>query len=247
MQQRRMLSILIPALNEENGIAETIQAIPKDELVQEGYDLEIIVIDGNSTDLTREVAQSNGARVIVEKRKGYGRAYKTGLSEAKGDFVATLDADGTYPAELILEYLLELNQKGLDFVTINRFSKMEEEAMAFSHKIGNRILSITMNFLFAVKVKDSQSGMWIMTRRFIDGIKLESDDFSLSEEIKIIAFTFFKSLELEGRYYKRRGKVKLSTIKDGWVNLKYLFKYRTLLRHAIHPPLVPIENKAAQK
>lgn len=244
MQQRKILSILIPALNEENGIAQTISAIPKKELIEKGYDLEIIVIDGNSTDLTREVAQTNGAKVIIEKRRGYGRAYKTAFREAKGDLIATLDADGTYPAELIPEYLSQLNKKGLDFITINRFSKMEDEAMAFSHKVGNRILSITMLLLFALKVKDSQSGMWMMTRKFIDSIKLESDDFSLSEEIKIIAFTYFKALELEGKYYKRTGKVKLATFRDGWSNLRYLFRYRTLLKYAIHSPLTPIQKQS---
>jgi len=241
MQQERMLTVLIPALNEESGIKQTISAIPKKRIGDEGYDLEIIVIDGNSTDFTREVAQKMGARVIIEKRKGYGRAYKTGFCEAKGDVIITLDADGTYPAQLIPEYVVQLNQKELDFITINRFSNMEDKAMLLSHRIGNRILSFAMRLLYSIKVKDSQSGMWIMSRRFIDRIKLESDDFSMSEEIKIIAFTFFKALELEGQYYKRTGKVKLASFKDGWHNLKYLFRYRTLIRYSIQSPLVSIE------
>jgi len=238
-----MISILIPAFNEEIGIKRTINAIPITKLSDQGYDVEIIVIDGDSTDLTREVAGNMGARVIVEKRKGYGRAYKTGFCEAKGEIFVTLDADGTYPAEFIPEYLSQLNQKQLDFITINRFSKMEHEAMRLSHKIGNRILSFVMQLLFALKVKDSQSGMWIMSRSFIDSIKLESDNFSLSEEIKIIAFTFFKALELDGKYYKRTGKIKLATYKDGLGNLKYLFKFRSLLKSAVRRPTVSLERK----
>lgn len=241
--QRRLISILIPALNEEIGIKRTIDAIPKTKLSDQGYDLEIIVIDGDSTDLTRRVAENMGARVIFEKRKGYGRAYKTGFCEAKGEILVTLDADGTYPAELIPEYVLQLNQKQLDFISINRFSNIEPGAMRRTHKLGNRILSFVMQILFAVNVKDSQSGMWIMSRKFIDSIKLESDDFSLSEEIKIIAFTFFKALELEGNYYKRTGMIKLATYKDGWDNLKYLFKLRSLLKSAIRPPIVSLEKK----
>jgi len=243
MQSRRMISILIPALNEEIGIRRTINAIPKTKLSDQGYDLEIIVIDGDSIDLTREVAASMGARVIFEKRKGYGRAYKTGFCEAKGEILVTLDADGTYPAELIPEYLSQLNQKQLDFITINRFSNIEHEAMRLSHKFGNRILSFVMQLLYAVKVKDSQSGMWIMSRSFIDSIKLESDHFSLSEEIKIIAFTFFKALELEGKYYKRTGMIKLATFKDGWDNLMYLFKFRSMLKSALRQPMVSLEKK----
>jgi dolichol-phosphate hexosyltransferase len=235
MPRRKLLSVLIPALNEESGIKQTINAIPKNAIFERGYDLEVIVIDGNSTDLTREQAQSMGARVIVEPRKGYGRAYKTGFAEAKGDIIVTLDADGTYPAELIPEYLLYLDENGLDFITINRFSKMENKAMRFSHKVGNEILSYVMRTIYSVSVKDSQSGMWLMTKGFIDGIRLESDDFSLSEEIKIIAFKFFSAIELDGRYYKRAGKVKLATLKDGWYNLKYLLQYKSLVEHAVMP------------
>jgi len=234
---------LIPALNEESGIKKTIDGIPKNTILEAGYDLEIIVIDGNSTDLTRHEAQSMGAKVIIEERKGYGRAYKTGFSQAKGEIIVTLDADGTYPAELIPEYLLCLRQKDLDFITINRFSKMEHEAMLFSHKIGNRILSFVMRVMYSVSVRDSQSGMWVMKRRFIEGIRLESDDFSLSEEIKIIAFKFFKAVELDGKYYKRAGKVKLATLKDGWYNLKYLLRYRSMIKFATTPLEAPIAKE----
>ena len=232
MERRQLISVVIPALNEEQGIKQTINSIPKQELSDQGYDLEILVIDGYSTDRTKAVAESLGANVISEKRKGYGRAYKTGFHEAKGDIIVTLDADGTYPAELVPCCIEKLNEKGLDFVTLNRFSKMEDDAMRFSHRIGNKILSFTMLLLYSIDVKDSQSGMWIMTRKFIKAIDLMSDDFSLSEEIKIIAFRYFKALELEGKYYKRIGREKLLTFDDGWNNLKYLFRYKSHLNSA---------------
>ena len=76
-----LISIIIPALNEEYGIRKTISGIPLNELRDTlGYDVEILVIDGNSTDLTRNVALKNGAQVIIEDRPGYGRAYKTGFA-----------------------------------------------------------------------------------------------------------------------------------------------------------------------
>jgi len=94
-----------------------------------------------------------------------------------------------------------------------------------------------MRLLYSIEVRDSQSGMWIMSRNFIQNINIVSDGFSMSEEIKIIAFTFFKALELDGRYYKRVGKVKLATFGDGWRNLKYLFRYRSLIKGAVNLPL----------
>ena len=245
MERLQLLSIVIPVVNEESGIKKTISAIPKKKLSEQGYDVEIIVVDGNSIDSTRNVAESMGARVISDGRRGYGRAYKTGFSEVKGDVIVTLDGDGTYPADLIPHCIEQLKEKNLDFITVNRFSDMENESMRASHRIGNKILSFTTSLLYSVNIKDSQSGMWIMTRSFIESIDLKSDGFPLSEEIKIIAFRYFKALELEGRYYRRVGNQKLLTFKDGWVNLKYLFIYRTLLSSAIKPIRDSIQKERA--
>ena len=233
---QQMISIIIPTLNEQDGIEKTIRALPKTRLSELGYDLEIIIIDGNSTDLTREIARRMGARVVLEKRKGYGRAFKTGFNEAKGDILVTLDADGTYPAELIPEYIQGLKEKGLDFITANRFSNMQNGAMDAYHQFGNDMLSLFMRIIYSIHVRDSQSGMWIMTRNFIQRINIQSNGFSMSEEIKIIAFKFFKALEFDGRYYKRVGKVKLATFSDGWRNLKYLIRYRSLIKDALKSP-----------
>jgi hypothetical protein len=145
---QQLISIIIPTLNEEDGIEKTITSIPKYKLSELGYNFEIIIIDGNSTDLTREIAERLGARVVLEKRKGYGRAFKTGFSEAKGDILVTLDADGTYPAELIPDYIQELREKGLDFITTNRFSNMQSGAMDLYHKFGNDILSLLMRLIY---------------------------------------------------------------------------------------------------
>lgn len=230
---KKLISIIIPALNEEEGLKKTLYSIPKAELVQGGYDVEIIVIDGESIDNTREVAQQMGARVILEKRKGYGRAYKTGIESCAGDIIVTLDADNTYPAEIIGTYVKKLIESEADFITINRFSRIEKDAMSLVHKIGNKILSTTMNLLFSLKVQDSQSGMWVMRSSFVNSIKLHSDDMCFSEELKIVAFKYFKSLELAGRYSQRTGSAKLATIRHGWRNLRYLFEYRKLIKHSI--------------
>ena len=74
-----------------------------------------------------------------------------------------------------------------------------------------------------------------MKKSFVDRIILNSDDMSMSEEIKIIALKFFKSLELDGKYSNRTGTAKLDTIGHGWTNLKYLFQYRNRLKVAILP------------
>ncbi len=225
------VSIVLPTLNEEDGIGITIDSIKKDEFERRGWDLEILVVDGNSTDRTREIAKEKGAKVIIEPRKGYGRAYKTGLKEASGDVIVTGDADGTYPFHKAHEYVELLLKENLDFITTNRFAELEKEAMSFKHFFGNFILSLTLCLLYGIRIKDSQSGMWIIKKDALEKIKpLEEfhDGMPFSEEIKIEMFRSkkVKAKEIPSCLYQRKGEAKIQTWGDGWQNLKYLFKKR---------------------
>ena len=233
------VSIIIPVLNEESGIRNTISSIPQSSIRDLGYDLEIIVIDGNSTDCTRQIAREMGARVILQNGKGYGSAYKTGLKVASGNLIVSLDGDSTYPAEIIPECLSQLEKKDLDFITVNRFAKMDKDAMSLTHKVGNKVLTVAVHLLYSLNIRDSQSGMQIMRRSFTEKIILRADGYQLSEEIKIIAFKYFKSLEVDGRYYRRIGKSKLNPFNDGLSNLKYLFGFRKLQKLAVAIPVNP--------
>ena len=238
-----LVSIIIPALNEEVGIEKTISSIPITEIRDKfGYDVEILVIDGDSTDSTNKTALAAGAQVIVEKKQGYGRAYKTGFAAARGDIIITLDADNTYPTEFIPKYIKQLNDSDADFITINRFAGLEEGAMSITRQVGNKILALLISLLYSISIKDSQSGMWIMKRNFISKIRLKSDDMSMSEEIKIIAFKFFSSREVDGVYRRRTGNAKLNTIQHGWKNMKYLFEYKKHLGSAVKPSTLSNEK-----
>ena len=229
-----LISIIIPTLNEELGIQKTLSSIQKSKIKEKtGYDVEILVIDAESNDLTRDLAAKMGAKVITDKHKGYGHAFKSGFSAAKGDIIITLDADDTYPTEFITEYIDQLNQKDMDFITINRFADMERGSMSFTRRFGNKILSFAIRLLYSIEITDSQSGMWIMKRDFISKIRLNSDDMSVSEEIKIVAFKFFRALELDGKYYCRVGHSNLNIIQVGWKNLIHLFTYRKKMKSAI--------------
>lgn len=223
------VTIVLPTLNEEEGIGDTIDSIKKEEFKKRGWDLEILVVDGNSTDRTVEIAKRKGAKVIIEPRKGYGRAYKTGLKEADGDIIVTGDADGTYPFDKVHEYIDLLLKENLDFITTNRFAGLSPRAMSFKHFFGNLILSFTLRLLYGIKLKDSQSGMWIIRKDALNKVKpLEEfhDGMPFSEEIKIEMFRKAKAKEIPSCLYERKGKAKLQSWKDGWKNLKYLIKYR---------------------
>jgi glycosyltransferase involved in cell wall biosynthesis len=228
---RRLISIVIPTLNEQYGIEKTITSIPKSTILKDtGFDLEIIVVDGDSTDTTRDIASNLGAKVIIEKRKGYGRACKSGFAAASGEILVVLDADNTYPTECIPNYVKTLISGNLDFISVNRFSCLERGAMNLRRKFGNKLLSFLMRLIYRIDVKDSQSGMWIMKKSFTSQIKPYSDNMSMSEEIKIIAFRNFKAAEVDGKYSARSGSAKLKEFHDGWNNLIYLLDNRRRLK-----------------
>jgi len=218
------MSVIIPTMNEEKSIGLVIEEIK--DAIGSSMPFEILVVDTDSKDRTRQIASEKGAIVVDEPRRGYGRAYKTGFEKASGEIIATLDADMTYPASDLPSLIETLETRGLDFVTTNRFARMDKGAMSAKHRFGNWVLSATTRLLFRVKLRDSQSGMWVFRRELLDRLELKSDAMSLSEEIKIEAFKKGKALEVPISYRVRVGDVKLSSWKDGTSNLRYLFTKR---------------------
>lgn len=218
------VSVIIPTMNEERGIGLVINEIKNALDGKRAY--EIIVVDTDSRDLTRDIAAGHGAVVVDEPRRGYGRAYKTGFDKATGEIIATLDADMTYPAAEIPKLADLLEEKSLDFITTNRFAGMEKGAMPAKHRFGNWVLSTTARILFRVKIRDSQSGMWVFRKDALANLELVSDGMSMSEELKIEAFRKLKAAEVPITYKPRIGEAKLRSWKDGTSNLRYLFKKR---------------------
>jgi len=205
--------------------------VNRDYFKKHKWDLEILIVDGDSKDKTRQIASSKGVQVILEKRKGYGRAYKTGLAQATGDIIVTGDADATYPFNTIHEYIQLLLDLHLDFITTDRFAALKHGSMSLKHRFGNLTLAWALRILFLVNIRDSQSGMWIFKRDALSKIQpLETfnDGMPFSEEIKIEMFTnkHIKTKEILSTLYAREGQVKLESFKDGIKNLKFLFKKR---------------------
>jgi len=221
MYQELRITVVIPCLNEEEGIARVLQRIP--EFVDE-----VIVVDNNSTDRTAEVAREHGAKVVNEDKRGYGRAYKTGLLHAKGDIIITLDGDHSYPVDA-LSYLIEaLLDSGVRFVSASRFPIQDIDSMATKNMVGNILLSLVTSLLFLRRIRDSQSGMWIFFRESLEHMDLVSDGMSFSEEIKLEALLnpAIGFRECPIRYSNRAGEIKLRPWRDGWQNLLFLFRKR---------------------
>jgi glycosyltransferase involved in cell wall biosynthesis len=224
----RSVCFVIPTLNEEEAIGPTLDTIPVEELEADGYEVEVLIVDGDSEDRTREIAEEWGARTVIEDRPGYGRAYKTGFAETDADVIVTGDADATYPFERTTELVSQLEDDELDFITTNRMAQMEDGAMTAKHKLGNWVLSASCRLLFSTPFKDSQSGMWVFRREILDDIDVTDDGMPMSEEIKIEAFQHpdVDATEVPIPYRSRIGDVKLETWNDGIRNLTFLVQKR---------------------
>ena len=134
----------MPTLHEEKGVGKTIDSIKKDIFKKKNWELEITIIDGLSKDKTQEIAKKHGAKIILEKRKGYGRAYKTGMSKATGDIIVTGDADATYPFNRIHKYIQLLLDEDLDFIRRRFYEHLSN--VSVDEKPINKIVDEMSNF-----------------------------------------------------------------------------------------------------
>src|SRR6516162_807697 len=221
MYKGQRITVIIPCLNEEQGVEQVLRRLP--DFVDQ-----TIVVDNGSTDRTSEVARGFGAQVIREDVRGYGRSYKTGFASATGDLIITLDGDHSYPPDAI-SYLLEaFLHLDADFLNTSRFPVRDRRAMSLKHHFGNLVLSLAMSILYFRWVRDSQSGMWVFRRSILAGMNLTSNGMAFSEEIKIEALKSrsVRFAELSIMYTSRLGETKLNLWRDGLYNLWFILKKR---------------------
>ncbi len=221
MYKGQRITVVIPCLNEEEGIEQVLSRMP-------GFVDQVIVVDNGSTDRTSEIARSFGAEVIRENVRGYGRSYRRGFGDAIGDIIVTLDGDHSYPVDGI-SYLLEaFLHLEVDFLNASRFPVQDAGAMSLKHRIGNLVLSLAMSILYFRWVRDSQSGMWVLRRSILKDMDLTSNGMAFSEEIKIEALKNrrIRFREISILYTSRLGEIKLNPWRDGFYNLWFLAKKR---------------------
>jgi glycosyltransferase involved in cell wall biosynthesis len=214
-----VLSIVIPAYNEENGIAEIALRVLSIEpaLRKVGVDrLELLVVDDGSQDRTAEVAgRIHGVNLIRHaQNKGYGAALKTGFSRASGELIGFLDADGTYSPE----YFPQLCQAVLNGTDLVIGSRMAGEAsrMPVTRRVGNFLFAALLTLLSHQKVTDSASGMRVFKREILEHIYPLPDGLNLTPVMSTRAVhEGVKIEEIPIPYSERVGRSKLSVLRDG--------------------------------
>jgi glycosyltransferase involved in cell wall biosynthesis len=143
------VSIVIPALDEEESIGQVLTAIPRDGIG------EIIVVDGGSTDDTATIARAAGARVICEPRRGYGRACAAGVAAASGDIILFLDADGADDPGQIPDLLAPILAGEADVVLGSRLAgNMAPDAMPWHQRFGNWLAARLIRWLYGLPLTD---------------------------------------------------------------------------------------------
>ena len=222
------LSIVIPALNEERTIAhcvgKALNAIAALDAAGE-----VVVADNGSTDRTRSVAESLGARVVPVEGRGYGLALRGGFSAARGRFLLMGDADGSYDFEECGPYLEKL-RAGCDLVVGNRFSgTIAPGAMPFLHRyLGTPVLTAVMNLLFGVGLGDTNCGMRALRRDAFERLGLKADGMEFATEMLVKAsLVGLKIAEVPCNLYKdlRDRPPHLRTWRDGWRHLRFMLLF----------------------
>jgi glycosyltransferase involved in cell wall biosynthesis len=213
------LSVVIPALNEEGGIADICQRVwnVRPSLADVGVDLELIVVDDGSRDRTAEIAAAMPFVNLIRHpvNIGYGAAIKTGFAQARGDFVAFLDADGTYPPESFAHLCRVALDEAADVVVGSRRSGGASE-MPMVRRVGNFAWSNLVSIIGNHRVADPASGMRVVRRTALDRLYPLPDGLnftpvmstrSVHEDLRVV--------EVPISYSERVGRSKLSVVRDG--------------------------------
>jgi glycosyltransferase involved in cell wall biosynthesis len=215
-----ILSVVIPALNEEDGIADIIERVlaVKGSLATAGVsDLELIVVDDGSQDRTPEIVSGYPEVILIRHpiNQGYGAAIKTGFRQAKGDMLAFLDADGTYPPESYPQLCRPILENRADVVVGSRMAGTDSE-MPFVRRIGNNIFAALVSILSNRHVTDSASGQRVIRRDVLPQLYPLPDGLNFTPVMSTRAmYEDVRIVEVPINYSERVGRSKLSVVRDG--------------------------------
>jgi len=238
MTKTKKITLLIPCYNEEKSIGKLMDDIPYKQLKQQGFSIEVLVIDNNCTDNTAKIAKSKGARVILETKQGKGNAIRTGFQNITKDtdYIVMLDGDNTYKPYEMLRLIEPLDSGFADVIVGSRLEgKMTDNAMTRSHRLANWIFTFLTRTIYYANVTDTCTGYFAWTKKAIDklnghitskGFAIESEMISKMAKLKLRVY----SVPITYAPRPKTSGSKLSPVKDG---LRIIFM---LIRNARWKP-----------
>tara|TARA_B100000131_G_C17879385_1_gene517614 strand:- start:25 stop:705 length:681 start_codon:yes stop_codon:yes gene_type:complete len=209
------VTLIIATFNEEESIDYVL-----DELTRFNIG-EIIIVDGNSTDRTEEIALNYNIRFIKQEKEGWGNAVREAINLSTKQFITYMDGDGSYNPSAIPEMrsLMQTN----DVIFCSRYKGGEKSPDdTFIRAIGNKFFTQIVRLRYGCKITDSLFFYPMLNREILDLISLKSQDFTLCVELPVLVhqkelrYTEILSKERE-RY---AGKSKVNALIDGWKILK---------------------------
>lgn len=222
-----MITVVIPALNEQDAIVETVERARSVLTGAKLEPFEIIVVDDGSDDGTGELARSAGARVITHPHNvGYGRSLKDGITAATYDTIVISDADGSYPIEQI-PALVERYHAGFDMVVGRRTGKQYRESTLKSPL--RAILKTIVEFTANRHIPDINSGLRVFAR----GVSMNyfnnvSDTFSFTTSLTLAYMMNAKFVAYQDiDYHERVGRSKVRLFRDSMRTLQYVVEAAT--------------------
>ncbi len=218
------LTVVIPAFNEESGIAEIAERVlaTRESLLKAGVaELELLVIDDGSADKTAHIAGGIAGVHLIQhlQNKGYGAALKTGFNRARGDLIGFLDADGTYPPEYFPQ-LCTVAMNGAELVIGTRMAGADSR-MPVTRRAGNIFFARLLSLVGRHQVTDSASGMRVFRRQILDRLYPLPDGLNLTPVMSTRAIhEGIQVAEVPIPYSERVGRSKLSVVHDGSLFLR---------------------------
>ncbi|HEV7163531.1 MAG TPA: glycosyltransferase family 2 protein, partial [Solirubrobacteraceae bacterium] len=181
-----LVSVVIPCLNEAENIERCVREA-RAALDRMGVVGEVVVADNDSEDDSARLAEQAGARVIVERRRGYGSAYLAGFAASSGRYIVMADADLTYDFNDIPRFVAAL-EEGAEMVIGDRMDNIKPGAMPWLHQyVGNPLLTGILNLFFRTGVTDAHCGMRALRRDVLERLDLRTTGMEFASEMVIRA------------------------------------------------------------
>ena len=211
------VTVVIPSKNEAGLIGEIIDSVRP-------YG-DVLVIDGHSTDDTREIAQAHGARVVLDGGRGKGQAIRQSFKEATTDIVVFIDADGSHDPKDIPALVAPIAAGRADMVIASRGKGGSDELHGtigqFIRYVGSQLIMLAINYRWDVRLSDSQNGYRAIRRDVGLALDLKSNLTTIEQEMLMRALKKgYRVSEIASHEYERRwGTSKVVVWKLWWAYL----------------------------